>query len=257
MIFIKKFEVIDPKKSYVLMDFDHTITSHNSISSWGILEHSTAVDPRYSKESLDLYLKYRPIELDAKMPYEEKRAHMVAWQTQVGKLINKYHIYIASLSHILEKSKGFKLRKGVPNFLSQMHILGVPVIIVSAGIGDFIKIYLSNEGLMFDNITLHSNFLVSDESDLIVGFRQPIINSMNKEGIDYTSVIGNRNQGLLFGDLPSDKSMGHNLRTINVGFCDESINDLKHFQKEFDIVLTGGSSYDELGKVMIKNYKAK
>ena len=110
---------------------------------------------------------------------------------------------------------------------------------------------------MFDNITLHSNFLVSDESGLIVGFRQPIINSMNKEGIDYTSVIGNRNQGLLFGDLPSDKSMGHNLRTINVGFCDESINDLKHFQKEFDIVLTGGSSYDELGKVMIKNYKAK
>ena len=255
MILLKKFQILDPKKSFALMDFDHTITTHNSLSSWGILEDSTLIDPRFSKESLELYKKYRPIELDESIPYAEKNTHMVNWQNQVGDLISKYHIYGSTINRILETSKGFELRKGASNFLTQMNLLGVPVIIVSAGIGDFIATYLSNKGLMFDNITLFSNFMLTDENDQVVGFKQPIIHSMNKNCLDYSHIIENKDTGILFGDLPADKAMGQNLNPITVGFCDTSIYDLKVFQDEFDIVLTDGSSYNELGKVMIKNYK--
>lgn len=255
MIILKKFQILDPKKSYVLMDFDRTITAHDSSTTWGLLEESKFVDPRYSSESLALYHEYRPIELDHEMPFEEKAKHMEEWHVRVGGLLNKYHIFDGTIDRILSNSNGLKLRKGSRNFLEQMHMLGVPVIIVSAGLGDFITRYLQTENMMFDNITIYSNFFVFDESGKILSVKQPIIHSLNKYQLDYSEIIGDRDTGLVFGDQIEDREMGRGLSTIDIGFCNPEIHNLDKYKKSFDIVLTGESSYDEIGSVMIKNYK--
>ena len=255
MIILKKFQILDPDKSYVLMDFDRTITAHDSSTTWGLLEESQFVDPRYSEESLALYKEYRPIELDHDMPFDIKAKHMEIWHERVGGLLNKYHIFEGTIDKILSNSNGLKLRKGSRNFLEQMHMLGVPVIIVSAGLGDFIAKYLQSEHLMFDNITLYSNFFVFDEKGKIISIKQPIIHSLNKYQLDYSSIIGDRDTGIVFGDQIEDREMGRGLNTFDIGFCDPTIHNLEKYKRSFDIVLTDGSSYDEIGSVMIKNYK--
>lgn len=255
MIILKKFQVVDPKRSYVLMDFDRTITAHDSSTSWGLLEESEFVDPRYCEEGLALYHTYRPIELDHNMPFEVKAKHMETWHERVGALLNKYHIFEDTIDRILSNSNGLKLRKGSRNFLEQMHMLGVPVIIVSAGLGDFITKYLQSENMMFDNITIYSNFFVWGSDGKIISIKQPIIHSLNKYQLDYSEVIGDRDTGLVFGDQIEDKEMGRGLNTIDIGFCNPEIHSLEKYKSSFDIVLTDGSSYDEIGSVMIKKYQ--
>ena len=255
MIILKKFQILDPDRSYVLMDFDRTITAHDSSTTWGLLEESKFVDPRYSKESLELYNEYRPIELDHNMPFEVKAKHMEEWHERVGGLLNKYHIFDGTIDRILSHSNGLKLRKGSKNFLEQMKMLGVPVIIVSAGLGDFISRYLQTENLLFDNITIYSNFFVFDENGRIITVKQPIIHSLNKYQLDYSEIIGDRDTGIVFGDQIEDREMGRGLNTVDIGFCDPKIHSLEKYKSSFDIVLTDGSSYYEICTVMIKNYK--
>lgn len=255
MIIIKKFPTLDPKRSYVLMDFDRTITSHDSSTTWGLLEESEFVDQRYSKENASLYNEYRPLELSYDISFEEKAKYMEQWHNSVSGLLNKYHIYADTIERILNNSNGLKLRKGSRNFLEQMHMLDVPVIIVSAGLGDFISKYLEKEKLLFDNITIYSNFFIFDNDGRIISTKQPIIHSLSKAKLDYSEIIGTRDTGLVFGDQIEDREMGKGLNTIDFGFCDPKIHNLEKYKEHFDVVLTDGSSYDEIGSVMIKNYK--
>ncbi len=253
MIFIRKFERLDPKETFVLTDFDRTLTEHDSSTCWGLLEESPYVDQGYAKESLDIYHYYRPIEVDQTIPFADKSAIMEKWFREVALLLSKYHIYEETIEKIFTNSNGLKLRRDVKPFLGRMNELGIPVVIVSAGIGNFIEKYLASEGCLFDNVTIHSNYLIY-EGGRIVGVKEPILHSLNKSMLTYPE-IGSKRKGLLFGDQIEDKEMGKHVDTISVGFCDTNMHSLKEFKREFDVVLTGDSSYEQVAKTYIKRYK--
>ncbi len=254
MIFIRKYEILNPKEMFVLADFDRTLTEHDSSTCWGLLEESPYVDSRYAKESLDIYHYYRPIEIDQTIPFDEKSKMMEKWFREIALLLSKYHIYEETIDQIFANSNGLKLRRDVKPFLGRMNELGVPVVIVSAGIGNFIEKYLQSVGCLYDNITIHSNFLIY-ENGRIMGVKEPILHSLNKCMLSYPEIKGKK-KGLLFGDQIEDKRMGQHLDTISVGFCDTDTHSLTEFQKEFDVVLTGDSSYEQVAKSYIKRYKA-
>ena len=109
--------------------------------------------------------------------------------------------------------------------------------------------------MMFDNITIYSNFFVLGSDGKIISIKRPIIHSLNKYQLDYIEVIGIRDTGLVFGDQIEDGDMGRGLNAIDIGFCNQEIHSLEKYKSSFDIVLTDGSSYDEIGSVMIKSYK--
>lgn len=254
MIFIRKFERLNPKDTFVLADFDRTITEHDSSTCWGLLEESPYVDSDYQKASLDIYQYYRPIEVDQTIPFDEKSKIMEKWFREVADLLNRYHIYEETIENIFSHSNGLKLRRDVKPFLGRMNKLGIPVVIVSAGIGNFIEKYLTMQGCLYENITIHSNFLIYD-SGRIVGIQEPILHSLNKSMLTYPELEG-RKKGILFGDQIEDKEMGKGVETISVGFCDTKIHSLTDFKKEFDVVLTENSSYEQVAKTYIKRYKA-
>ena len=49
---------------YVVTDFDRTLTSHDSETSWNILSQSNIMGDEYCKERKAFFDYYRPIELD-------------------------------------------------------------------------------------------------------------------------------------------------------------------------------------------------
>lgn len=252
MIFIRKFERLNPEETFVMADFDRTLTEQDSSTCWGLLEESPFVDPNYAKESLDIYYYYRPIEVDQKIAFDEKSRIMEKWFREVAFLLSKYHIYEETISKIFSNSNGLKLRRDTISFLKRMKELGIPVVIVSAGIGDFIEKYLRSMGCLYDNITIHSNFLLYKEGR-IIGVKEPILHSLNKSMLSYPELIGKK-RGLLFGDQIEDKEMGKALDTIDVGFCDTKTHNIQDFRKEFDIVLTDSSSFEQVAKTYIKRY---
>jgi len=254
MIFIRKFKRLDPKETFILTDFDRTLTEHDSSTCWGLLEESPYVDEDYAKESLRIYEYYRPIEINQAIPFDEKTKIMEKWFREVALLLEKYHIYEETIEQIFSHSNGLRLRKDVKPFLGRMNELGIPVIIVSAGIGNFIEKYLKQENCLYDNITIHSNFLIY-ENGRIVWIKEPILHSLNKSTLTYPEVW-DRKTGILFGDQIEDKETGKGLSTISVGFCDTNIHSLPEFKKEFDVVLTGSSSYEQVARTYIKRYKA-
>lgn len=254
MIFIRKFERLNPEETFVLADFDRTLTEHDSSTCWGLLEESPYVNPEYAKESLDIYYHYRPIEVDQTIPFDEKSKIMEKWFREVANLLSKYHIYEETIENIFSHSNGLKLRRDVKPFLGRMNELGIPVVIVSAGIGNFIEKYLRKQGCLYDNVTIHSNFLIYDNGR-IVGVQEPILHSLNKSMLTYPELEG-RKKGILFGDQIEDKEMGKGISTISVGFCDTNMHSLTDFKKAFDVVLTENSSYEQVAKTYIKRYKA-
>ncbi len=255
MLYINQKRRLNPEESFVLLDFDRTLTTFDSTITWGLLEESPLIDPNYRRESITLYQKYRPIEIDTKIPYEEKARLMVTWWQDTASLLSKYHIYEKTMKQILSSSHGLTLRKDSLSFLKRMEELEVPVIIVSAGLGNLIEEYLKRMGVLSSNITILSNFFLYDQ-DRIIGIKESLIHALNKDKLEYPSFLKGKT-GLLFGDQIEDQKMGTNLDTINIGFCDIENGHLEEYMKSFDAVLTGDTSFDTAAKVYMKRYEKK
>jgi len=150
-------------------------------------------------------------------------------------------------------------RDGTKEFLINMYNRNIPVIIISAGIGNFIEKFLKDNDCYFNNIYLISNFLKFEEGKL-VGFIDSVIHSFNKNLVNIPNnvkqIIENRNNILLLGDSLSDISMANGIDKKNIfsiGFLEDNIvNNLKHFQETFDIVATENSSLNDIKIKILK-----
>lgn len=241
---IKKIK-LEADNMYVVMDFDGTMTVKASADSWDAAGYMLGEE--FRKKTHDLYELYRPIELSYKISFEEKNKAMEEWYQTCMDLYYEYDLSKEMLEESVKKS-GLKLRKGVKEFLIQMHEKNVPVIMISAGIGNAIEIFLKQSNCYFENMYIISNFLTFDENGKIKPYTAQLIHTMNKtmEGHLPTNIakkLKNRKYKLLFGDTIEDKKMideKEYKNTILVGFLNENIEEnLEKYKEEFDICYVG------------------
>lgn len=82
-----------PQRVQLVSDFDYTITKQRApdgkpvLSSFGMLNACESLPSYFVEESNKLYKKYRPIEMDPKMPAEEKVKYMIEWWTKSSDLL--------------------------------------------------------------------------------------------------------------------------------------------------------------------------
>ena len=74
----------------------------------------------------------------------------------------------------------YNLEKVLKNFFEAMYKNNIPVIILSAGIGNVIEGFLKENNCYFDNMKIISNFINFDNNGNINKFDGKIITSMNK-----------------------------------------------------------------------------
>jgi Pyrimidine 5''-nucleotidase (UMPH-1). len=255
MIHINKvFKRVNPEESYILLDYDRTVTTHDSTTTWGMLTSTSLVSDEYKIEHDEVYNKYRKEEIKSNTNPQAKFKLMDEWAKAALDSVYKYHIYEDTINRIMLENHGMTLRRDSRNFLENMHLLGIPVIIISAGLGVFIEKYLEQQYCLFDNITIYSNFFIY-ENGRIVSVKQPMLHSANKNLIDYSFELGNRPNGILIGDQIEDIKTRRGRKVQTIGFCDTDTYDLKDYNRNFDITLTGKSDFDNVGKLLIKGYK--
>ena len=169
---------INKNNVYVAIDFDKTITTGESIDSWSVA--GSLLGENFAKELNGFYKIYRPIELDYKIELEEKEKAMIEWYQKCMNLYYKYHLTQEKLAASIQKSN-LIFRDGAKEFLQKAYQENIPIIILSAGIGNVIEQFLKETNCYFDNIYIIGNFIEFDENGNMKKFdHSKIVHTLNK-----------------------------------------------------------------------------
>lgn len=266
MIYIKEKNLKDisltSNNFAVLMDFDRTITTANSLGSWSVLENPNFMDPNFKEESKVLVDTYFPYELDYSISEEEKSHYMDEWYHKNMDLLFKYHLTYSALLDCIQDSN-IEFHPGCKDFLKRLYELRIPVVILSAGIGNVITELLKQNDCLYSNIHITSNF-IQFEDDNMLPFQDKMIHTSNKSigllPFDIKNEVLKRKYILLFGDLIEDLNMIKGEDVCNVlsfGFLEHRISEnLEHYTNAFDVVLTPDSSFIDINEILNSLLKA-
>jgi len=240
---------------YVLTDFDRTITVGNSESSWSILSKSNMVPKKYVEERQAFFNYYRPFEINETLDYDTKSKLMTEWWNKHIGLFIKYQLSEEVINTAAKNLRVMAFREGAREFLENMRDRNIPVIIISAGIGNFIEQFLIKNNCNFENIYIVSNFL-KFENGIATGVSDNVIHSLNKNEVslptEIKKLIENRKNVILLGDSISDIRMAReNVRedALKIGFLEEKVDENKpYYTEQFDIVCTNNTGYSELSQ---------
>lgn len=245
----------------VVMDFDATITTSSSLGSWSVLENPNFMNPDFKIESGKLVDKYYPIELDYSLDAETKAIYMQEWYSKNMNLFYKYNLTWDILLKCVSNSN-VALRNGAKDFLNMLANRDIPVVILSAGIGNVIVEFLKLNNCLYNNIFIVSNFIKFDNGKMLP-FNDEMITTSNKSidklPVEIRNKINEKDYILLFGDLIEDLNMVHKedlSRSISFGFLEKNVDkNFEFYRNSFDVVLTDNSSFNEVKKVLAKNKK--
>lgn len=163
---------------YIIIDFDKTITASNSLDSWMAVIDFNIYGEACKKEIQKLNETYAPIELDYQISKEKKEQYMIEWYQKSMDLLYQYGLTKTNLQKSLQKET-LLLREGAKEFFKNLNDSQIPVIILSAGIGNVIEEFLKQQEIYFNNIHIISNF-IQFKGDNMQKFEGELLHSMNK-----------------------------------------------------------------------------
>lgn len=250
----KNIKGITKDKKFVLTDFDHTLTTPDSKTIWGIISHNKYVNPSYTKDTNELYNFFRKLELSDKLSLKQKQEFMNLWIEKHIELFKKYHVNLKIIDNSILLDDSIFLRKDASLFLKYLNDQNIPVVIISSGFKYLIQKYLEKNKCMYPNIKIIANEFLTD-NNYIVDIKKPYINSANKDIIDLSCF--NDYDGISFGDQIEDLNMGKGLNLCHVGFLNNHEQFLASFRNKFDILLTDDSSFLDVSNILFYENKNK
>ncbi|MBR3208950.1 MAG: HAD-IB family phosphatase [Bacilli bacterium] len=255
----EKLPIHDLNNLYVVTDFDRTITNGNSKTSWSILASSNLVPKSYISDRQKLYDFYRPIEVSNTVDYSYKLRMVKEWFQKHIELFVKYKISKDVFDEAATNLRVMEFRPYAKEFIEFLHQNNIPLIIISAGIGNFIESFLKHNNCNFDNVYISSNKILFKDK-IAVGVNENIIHSFNKNEVslpnEISEKIKNRNNILLLGDQVSDLNMIDKKKhpsVISVGFLTPD-SPKEDIISNFDIVCEENDNYNDI-KNLLFNFK--
>lgn len=242
----------------VLMDFDKTISTIDSEDSWTVIQNPSFVSPKIKMESTKLLEKYYPIEMDYHLSLDEKSSYMYRWYTEVLNLYYKYGLTYDKLISCVQYGK-IVFRNGVKELFFDFYKNKIPVVILSAGIGNVIALFLELNHCLYDNIHIVSNFL-SFKDNALLPIHHNIIHTCNKTLSLLPDILQNqvckKDAILLFGDYIEDIKMVPKdflNKTLSFGFLEKNVDaNLDLYRNSFDVVLTDNASFYDIRDMINK-----
>eukprot|EP00419_Tripos_fusus_P054406 CAMPEP_0172811572 /NCGR_PEP_ID=MMETSP1075-20121228/9503_1 /TAXON_ID=2916 /ORGANISM="Ceratium fusus, Strain PA161109" /LENGTH=284 /DNA_ID=CAMNT_0013651017 /DNA_START=62 /DNA_END=913 /DNA_ORIENTATION=- len=233
----------------VILDFDRTVTGGSSNSSHGVLESAGVLSELFRSKSRGLFEKYYPVEIDATLSLEDKIPIMTEWYTQVHNLMLHEDITRSKLQAAVAECRSIELRCRMQELLLRCQEASppVPVVIMSAGLGDVIEIFLQ-QALPFElapTTMVVSNRMNFDEGGRLVAFSEPLLHMFNKSAAflppSVQELLDSRSHCLLVGDSDGDATMtnGLNVDTLKVGLLNHKVEErMDRFRELYDVVVT-------------------
>ncbi len=264
---IKKNVKVDGlDKLCVLADFDKTLTygvvnGRKTPSMISILrDDDKYLDNDYSRKAHLLAEKYYPIELNPKIDIKLKKKLMKEWwkkhlELLIEKKLNKSHF-----QQIINDRK-VKFRDGLFDVFDFLYEKKIPLIIISAsGLGEEpILKFFEKEYKLYPNIHIISNSFIWDNKNTAIGYKKPIIHTLNKDEIllnkfSFYNDLKKRKNILLLGDSFDDVRMADNIKYKNlIKICflsDQKTENINEYKKIYDVLLFNDSSAEFLNDLL-------
>lgn len=243
----------DVSEYYVVADFDRTITNGTSMTSWSILANTDLVPEKYKSDRQKLYDKYRPIELDETMDFQKRSQLMSEWFRLHVSLFVEYGISEDVFKKAAEDIRKMEFRPHADDFLKFLCENDIPLIIISAGLGNFIEMFLKRHNCYYPNIYISSNKIEFTDGKA-TGVGNNIIHSLNKNEVSLPDEVKKRLSGrkkvILLGDQLSDLKMVDEKtheNVLKIGFIADDAENLRDiYEENFDIVLDSKNDYSDI-----------
>ena len=203
----------------ILSEFSKTFTRSDMPTAWSTIVQSNLLPAKYVADRNALYEKYHSYELSGDVEMTER------WFREHLKLFVKHHLTDEMIEQIVLDDRFFAPRDGVKEFLDMVREKNVPLIIVSSGISDCIRIWFKkrfdyvpseiiSNGLKWD----YGTAVAIDDEILITPLDKHIDLELETEAeVDYVLLLGDNQEDLdIFPE--ADKT---------IGFTDEYEYDVK------------------------------
>lgn len=253
---LKDINNIDEKDVYILTDFDGTITKSNSDSSWSSIFKNPKVTKEFKDECISIYTYYHKYEIDDSLDINKKINIMNEWYQKNIQTLKDFNITKDIIDYAVNNTNIMDFRDGAKEFLETMYKKNIPVIVISAGVGNIIENFLIKNNCNYSNIHICSNFL-EYKNNLITSIRDNnLIHPLNKDEvslpISLQNIIKDKKNTILLGDNITDINMSTlNKNLFKIGFLDEQIEErIQTFKDNYDIVCTNNTSYNELKDII-------
>lgn len=263
----KKIDIIindGAEKLLCVFDFDKTLSypfwkGKNVSTTFSLFRDLDMISPEYTKESRELFEEYYPKEVSTDLSIEEKAVYMNEWWSKHLELFIKHKINKEMIMKSVQMGS-LHLRIGVKEFFENANKKGIPIFVLSAGLGDVILAVLEEEGINYPNIHLISNFYTFNRDGVAVEHNPLIIHSFNKDEAsvpeEMLNTFSGRTNILLAGDSVSDLHMTKGLDTkeiLSFGFLNGNLAIEQSFRDKFDIVLLDAEeSFKTLNDILNK-----
>ena len=254
-----------PASLHVISDFDLTLSraligGKKVPSMFALIRAGDYLGRDYAQQAYALYDRYRPVELDPTLSWDERVTKMHEWWSSHVDLMVSCGMSREVLGRVVDDHEGI-LKDGASRLLGRLRAAGVPVLVFSSGLSDLIKAFLEKEGLLLDNMHLIANFFSFDEHGRATGYDGELVHSYNKSEVQLSSLpfferIRDRRNVLLLGDSLGDPRMADGLdhdTIIKVGFCYDK-DRVESYLESYDVVITDDDSLsypDELCSQLI------
>lgn len=240
---------------HVIADFDRTLTKafHGSTKTRSIIAHlrnGEYLTEDYAPRAHALFDEYHPIEIDADVDMKIKKIKMKEWWIKHFDLLIEVGLDKKTIKRAVKDmidKRELRFREGVEDFLKLLKNKNIPLIIMSASVGDMIIEFLKQKNVYSDNIHVVSNLLEWDKNGRAKEIKE-IIHVFNKTEVEVNvSDIQNRKNVLLIGDSMGDVGMIEGFdydNLIKIGFLNENVDEnLEWFKQNYDIVLLGDGDF--------------
>jgi|ETNmetMinimDraft_2_1059921.scaffolds.fasta_scaffold26468_1 5'-nucleotidase len=247
-------------KLHVLSDFDKTLTraTYSGNRAGSVISHlrnGKYLSEDYAERAHELFDKYHPIEIDPNIKWREKNEKMDKWWRAHKELLiesgfNKGIVVSCVKEMIDEKYPEF--RGGVVGFLKSLDENKIPLIVMTASLGDLVSEFMEQNSALSNNVHVIGNKFEYDENGEAVSFKK-IIHVLNKHEMEikdleiYSELVDKRNV-LLLGDNVGDVKMVEGFEydnLIKVGFLNENVEkSVDDFKRNYDVVIIGDGDFE-------------
>lgn len=251
------------EKIQVISDFDRTITKAfvkgmKSSTSWAQFRNKNMIDEDYNKRAHEMFDYYRPIEISTELSKKEKEKKMKEWWNKHLRLLIEKNLSREIIKKVA-RDPILEFRKDSQQLLEELDKKNIPLIFMSAGMGDILVELLKENNLKLKNIQVISNFLEFNDKGIAIKIKSEVIHALNKKEItlkglpEYEKLLKRKNV-ILLGDDLGDTEMAEGFpyeNIIKIGFLNENIEErLEEYKKNFDVVITHDEDMKFINKLI-------
>ncbi|RDD39621.1 Cytosolic 5'-nucleotidase 3A [Trichoplax sp. H2] len=251
-------------KFQFITDYDWTLTyrmykGEIAATSFGVIDSNPLVDKKIRDAAESLRDYYYGIEISDKYTFEEKTAYMATWWKEAEKLMVSANIYRNDLSKLLKVSS-IRLREGTDELMATLKRHNIPVLILSAGLGDIIREGFHQQSMFYENMEILSNMMIYSDDGSLIGFQEDVIHSFDKtRASEHNSSYFKKNKErynlILMGDTEGDLNMADGIdylrNQVSIGFLNTKVNELlDSYKAKYDIVIAGDQNMDFVNKLL-------